>query len=174
MLLPVCQSLEKLVIDAELCDATRILAPGVRLGDGAHAPELLGDIAGPEAFLISDAALRRSEEEARRPAPIADRERREHWRERGGHTTEERARARVEEILRTHEPDPAPADLRRAAARDPIDRRHSRARASPPRRRSSRSTRAASTSRHPAATSPWSTAASSARAIRRRSIASST
>jgi len=109
-----CQSLEKLVIDAELCDAARILAQGVQLGEGALAPDLLGDIAGPETFLISDAALRRSEEEARRPAPIADRERRERWRERGGQATEERARARVEEILRTHEPDPVPADVRRA------------------------------------------------------------
>ncbi|MBN1420915.1 MAG: trimethylamine methyltransferase family protein [Planctomycetes bacterium] len=109
-----CQSLEKLVIDAELCDGARILARGIPLDDGPLAPELLGDIAGVDAFLISKATLRRTEEEARRPAPIADRLRRERWAALGSRTIDERARERVEEILRAHEPAPVPGDLGRA------------------------------------------------------------
>lgn len=109
-----CQSLEKLVIDAELCDAARAIACGIEVPDGPLAPELLGDLGGAEAFLLSEATLRRAADEAARPPRIADRHRRERWRERGALTMADRARDRVEAILRAREPPLPPGDVRRA------------------------------------------------------------
>jgi trimethylamine---corrinoid protein Co-methyltransferase len=109
-----CQSLEKLVIDAEVCEGARTLARGISVSRKRPlALELFEDLADPNVFLLADTTLRRAQEAAGRPPHLADRHRREQWLELGGRPLEERARERVERLLREHKPEPPPEALHR-------------------------------------------------------------
>jgi len=108
-----CQSLEKLVLDDELCGMALRLVRGIeprgdRLGD-----DLWGDLAAGDHFLTSPATLRWLREETVFPGPAIDRQSRDRWQAAGGPAAPQRAGERVRELLARHQPAPLPDDVRR-------------------------------------------------------------
>jgi trimethylamine---corrinoid protein Co-methyltransferase len=96
-----CQSLEKLVLDNEICASAKRLVRGVELREGElpsrpHFLELLRD----GHLIISDHTQRWIDHEVRLPGSVVDRANRARYFEEGAHTLEARARDRVTELLK--------------------------------------------------------------------------
>ena len=113
-----CQSLEKLVVDNEICGAAQRLARGIEVRPGdfpsrAHFEELLDE----GHLLISRHTRKWFRKEVRFPSPVIDRANLARHREEGAKTLHERARERVAALLT--EP-PEPIDGARRADLDDI------------------------------------------------------
>ncbi|OQX95999.1 hypothetical protein B6I21_02530 [candidate division KSB1 bacterium 4572_119] len=93
-----CQSLEKLVIDNEICEMVQRKIRGVELRDG-FSQDLFGDIKAGEHFLTSAHTMEWMREESFFPSTILDRESYESWEKTGGKSAGERAHQKVQEIL---------------------------------------------------------------------------
>lgn len=106
-----CQSLEKLVIDDEICGITQRLVRGVQSRDEPLAEDLFGDVLKGEHFLTSPLTLRGLREEIRFPSAVIDRRPRERWQNSGGRDVVRQARQRVQELLADHQPKPLPDDV---------------------------------------------------------------
>jgi trimethylamine--corrinoid protein Co-methyltransferase len=96
-----CQSLEKLVLDNELCANAKRLVRGIEARDGdfpsrPHFEEMLKD----GHLLIAEHTQRWFAEEVRLPGRVVDRANRARHLEEGGKTLEQRAHERVVELLR--------------------------------------------------------------------------
>ncbi len=108
-----CQSLEKLVVDNEICASAKRLVQGIEEREGdfparPHFDELLRE----GHLLISDHTRRWFPEEVRFPGPVIDRRNRARFIEEEGEVLEVRARRQVERLLE-EEPDLIDADRRR-------------------------------------------------------------
>ncbi len=95
-----CQSLEKLVMDNEICASAKRLVRGIELREGElpsrpHFEELLAE----GHLIIADHTQRWIDEEVRLPREVIDRANRARHVEEGARSLEERARARVSELL---------------------------------------------------------------------------
>jgi trimethylamine--corrinoid protein Co-methyltransferase len=101
-----CQSLEKLVIDDEICGMALRLARGIEGRGTRLAEDLWGDLASGDHFLTSPATLRWLRDEMVFPSAVIDRRSRDAWQAEGSTTTLDRARQRVREILARHQPKP--------------------------------------------------------------------
>jgi len=117
-----CQSLEKLVIDNEICGMALRVAKGIEARGEKLGEDLFGDISDGEHFLTSANTLRWFREEQYFPGEVIDRENTDGWLKAGGKDAWERAKERVREILATREPKPLSreieAELRDIMARD--------------------------------------------------------
>lgn len=100
-----CQSLEKLVIDDEICRMALRLARGIEGRGDPLADDLWGDLASGDHFLTSPTTLRWLREEMVFPGAVIDRRTREKWRA-DGSTSFERARERVRDLLARRQPKP--------------------------------------------------------------------
>lgn len=107
-----CQSLEKLVIDDEICGMALRLVRGIQARPGALAEDLFGDLTEGDHFLTSPATLRWLREEVTFPSAVIDRRSRETWLAAGGTSARQRARQRVADLLARHQPQPLPDDVR--------------------------------------------------------------
>jgi len=93
-----CFSLEKLVIDNDLCGTALRLAAGVAVGeDQLPPPEVFGHLIAAGHLLVSDHTLRHCREPFY--PEVLDRSRREDWARHGCHGAWERAADRVTELL---------------------------------------------------------------------------
>ncbi|MFB6290370.1 MAG: trimethylamine methyltransferase family protein [Candidatus Bipolaricaulia bacterium] len=110
-----CQSMEKLVIDNEICGMTKRLLQGISNPEGDDlAQDLLeGDIYDGTHFLTSQTTMNYFKEEFYQPSTIIDRNEQDVWKEKGSTTTEERAHKRVEELIAEHSPSPLPEEVDR-------------------------------------------------------------
>ncbi len=97
-----CQSLEKLVIDNEICGMALRLVKGIKLRDG-YSKDLYGDIYQGEHFLTSPHTLQWLREEFYFPSDVLSRENYQVWNGTDGKSAGERAAKKVTEIL-SHEP----------------------------------------------------------------------
>ena len=99
-----CFSLEKLVLDNEICGMTQRMLRGVEPKDDfpslPHFEELLKE----QHLLISDHTRKHVREEIYFPGPTIDRANRSRWQEEGSRTLGERARDEVERIVAEHQP----------------------------------------------------------------------
>lgn len=101
-----CQSLEKLVLDHEICGMALRLASGIALRDDPIAePTILEGLEGEEFLTLPHTALW-FREEAYMPDAVIDRSPLEEWRRKGGKDAARRAAEKVEKLLRTHTPEP--------------------------------------------------------------------
>lgn len=112
-----CQSLEKLVIDDEICGLAQRLVQGVQPRTQPLAADLFAGPEHGETFLTSPTTLCWLREEAAYPTPVIDRLPRRTWEEAGGPSALERAHRRVQELLEHHQPQPL-ADEVQAALTD--------------------------------------------------------
>lgn len=100
-----CQSLEKLVVDNEICGMALRLVKGIQLREGI-SNDLYGDIYDGEHFLTSDHTIKWLRKEFYFPSEVIDRANYQTWLATDGKSIGERAHQKVEQILK-QEPPPA-------------------------------------------------------------------
>jgi len=108
-----CQSLEKLVLDDEVCGMALRLVRGIQGRGQRLAEDLWGDLASGDHFLTSPTTLRWLRDEMTFPSAVIDRRSRETWLADGSTTALERARQRVRDVLARHHPKPLADGVRR-------------------------------------------------------------
>jgi trimethylamine--corrinoid protein Co-methyltransferase len=114
-----CQSLEKLVVDAEIIGMARRLLAGIERRDDPIAVPLMRRLGHRADYLGEEHTLRWFQAESFIPSSVIDRGSLDAWRAAGSPSTFERARTRVDELLRAYQPpnlpEGLPAELRRIA-----------------------------------------------------------
>ena len=113
-------SLEMLAVSDEIIGMVRHVVRGISVDSDTLATEVVDRVGPGGHFLDQDHTLRHFRREFWFPQ-LMDRRRWETWQAEGGQTLEQRARARVRELLRSHQPEPLPnrllAELRRIVQR---------------------------------------------------------
>jgi trimethylamine--corrinoid protein Co-methyltransferase len=99
-----CQSLEKLVLDNEICGLALRLGRGIEPRDDFPALPRFEELLREGHLLISDHTLTHLRDEHYLPSPAIDRANRSRWQEEGGLTLGERAHREVEEKIAAWEP----------------------------------------------------------------------
>ena len=108
-----CQSLEKLVIDAEIIGMAKRLLAGIEKRDDPIALNLMRQLGHRADYLAQEHTVRWFQQEFYIPSPVIDRGSLDAWRAQGRKTAFERARERVEALLATYQPRDVPGDVRR-------------------------------------------------------------
>jgi trimethylamine--corrinoid protein Co-methyltransferase len=105
-----CQSLEKLVIDNDICGMSRRLVRGIETEDMVTILDLLNEVGPGGDFLSADHTLARLRQEQFMPSDVICRRPVNSWKEHGSKDSRVRAKERVEKILATHNPQPLPRE----------------------------------------------------------------
>jgi trimethylamine--corrinoid protein Co-methyltransferase len=108
-----CQSLEKLVVDHEICRMTGRLAAGIEPREDFPSRPLFEELLAEKHLLIADHTRRHLREELRFPGPVIDRTSRARWLTEGASTLGERAAAEVERLQAEFTPSPLGSEERR-------------------------------------------------------------
>ena len=109
-----CQSLEKLVLDDEICGMVARLRRGIEPRDDFPSRELFEELLRDGHLLIAAHTRRHGREQIRFTSPVVERAPLGRWREEGATTLVERARREVERIVGTWTPSRLPDDTKRA------------------------------------------------------------
>jgi trimethylamine--corrinoid protein Co-methyltransferase len=112
-----CQSLEKLVVDHEICGMTQRLVRGIEPREDFPARPLFEELLREKHLLIAQHTRRHLREEIGFPGPVIDRANRARWLEEGGLTLGERARREVARLLEAWQPPRLGEDVRRELVR---------------------------------------------------------
>lgn len=99
-----CFSLEKLVVDNEICGMTQHMVRGIEPKEDFPSIPRFEELLSEGHLLISDHTRRYLREEVYFPGPVIDRANRSRWLEEGGTTLRERAHREVERIIGEHQP----------------------------------------------------------------------
>jgi len=99
-----CQSLEKLVLDNEICGMTLRLIKGIEPREDFPSLPRFKELLKEKHLLISEHTLRYLREEHYFPGTIVDRANRARWLEEGSLTLYERAHREVERLIKEYEP----------------------------------------------------------------------
>ena len=99
-----CQSLEKLVLDNEVCGMALRLVQGIEPKDDFPAIGILQELMEQSHLLISEHTRRYLNDEIFFPGPVIDRANRTRWEQEGATSLEERAHRQVEQLLESYEP----------------------------------------------------------------------
>ncbi len=99
-----CFSLEKLVVDNEICGMTKRLIKGIEPKDDFPAQPIFEEFLREKHLLISDHTRKHLKEESHFPGKTIDRANRSRWQEEGGLTLNERAHDEMESIIAKHSP----------------------------------------------------------------------
>jgi trimethylamine--corrinoid protein Co-methyltransferase len=99
-----CFSLEKLVLDNEICGMAFRMLAGIEPRDDFPSLPRFEELLREKHLLISDHTRRHLKSEIRFPGPVIDRANRSRWQEEGSRTLGERAHSEVERIIENHEP----------------------------------------------------------------------
>jgi len=105
-----CQSLEKLVLDNEVCGMTLRMAEGIEPKEDFPALGIFQELLEERHLLISDHTRRYLNEEILFPGPVIDRANIARWEQEGALTLEERAHRQVEMLRDTYEPPTLPEE----------------------------------------------------------------
>jgi trimethylamine--corrinoid protein Co-methyltransferase len=109
-----CQSLEKLVLDDEICGMVARLRRGVEPRDDFPARPLFEELLRDKHLLIAAHTRKHRKEQIRFPSPVVERAPLGRWREEGETTLGERARREVESLVAAWTPSRLPDDTKRA------------------------------------------------------------
>jgi len=99
-----CQSLEKLVLDNEICGMTLRLIEGIEPREDFPSIGLFEELLREQHLLISKHTRRYLKHEHYFPGPVIDRASRACWQEEGSTTLGERAHQEVEKLIQSYEP----------------------------------------------------------------------
>ena len=103
-----CQSLEKLVIDNELCGTAYRLIEGITVDDTALATEIIAKV-GPGGHFLAERHTRENLRKERfMPSDVLDRLSPDAWEKAGCKDTTQRAKEAVDRLLNEHAPEPLP------------------------------------------------------------------
>jgi trimethylamine:corrinoid methyltransferase-like protein len=109
-----CQSLEKLVLDNEICGMALRMVRGIEARGDRLAGDLYGDIYAGDHFLTSAETLRWFREELNPAGPVVDRDVYDIWVDHGKKSAWDRARLEVARIMSSHTVEPLPDDSLKA------------------------------------------------------------
>lgn len=107
-----CQSLEKLVIDAEIIGMAKRLIQGIEVRDQPIALDLIREMGHDAEYFSHDHTFKWFKEEDYIPSMLIDRREPEDWEAQGAYNSLDRARMRVEELVAAYKPSTMPEDLR--------------------------------------------------------------
>jgi trimethylamine--corrinoid protein Co-methyltransferase len=107
-----CQSLEKLVVDNEICGMCYRLLAGIEPREDFPALPLFEELLQEKHLLIADHTRRHLRQEITFPGPVIDRSNRARWLERGGRTLRERAAQEVARLVEHYAPSRLPDDTK--------------------------------------------------------------
>jgi trimethylamine--corrinoid protein Co-methyltransferase len=99
-----CQSLEKLVLDNEICGMTQRLIRGIEPRDDFPARPIIEELQREQHLLIAKHTRRHLRAEITFPGPVVDRANRARWVEEGSGTLGERARQEVARLVECSAP----------------------------------------------------------------------
>lgn len=108
-----CLSLEKLVLDNEICGMTYRLIAGIEPKEDFPAIGLFRELLDEKHMLISEHTRRYIRTEHFFPGPVIDRARRSKWEEKGSLTLGRRANREVEKLLESYQPSDLPGDVKK-------------------------------------------------------------
>jgi trimethylamine--corrinoid protein Co-methyltransferase len=103
-----CQSLEKLVVDNEICGMAYRLIQGIEPREDFPALPLFRELLSEKHLLIADHTRRHLREEITFPGPVIDRANRAKWLQRGQATLAERASREVSRLIQEYKPSRLP------------------------------------------------------------------
>lgn len=96
-------SLEKLVVDHEICAMVRQFARGIEIQDDVPVAPIMQELLREKHLVISDHTRRHVRDAIAFPGPVIDRDGRGRWDESGRSTIAERARREIDRHLREYE-----------------------------------------------------------------------
>jgi trimethylamine--corrinoid protein Co-methyltransferase len=99
-----CQSLEKLVVDNEICGMTFRMLEGIQPREDFPALPILQELLRDKHLIIADHTRRHLRDEIHFPGPTIDRANRARWQDEGGLSLRERASGEVERLIQEYEP----------------------------------------------------------------------
>jgi len=122
-----CQSLEKLVLDNEICGMTHRLTKGITPKEDFPALPVFQELLREKHLLISEHSRKYLREEHFFPGTVIDRASTPRWREEGSLSLGDRAHREVERLLAAYTPSRLPEETRRELIRlmEHDARRHS-------------------------------------------------
>ena len=104
-----CFSLEKLVVDNEICGMTHRMVKGIEPKEDFPALPRFEELIRDDHLLISPHTLKYLKEEIYLPGPTIDRANRSRWAEEGGLTIQQRAEGEVARMLEEQTDAPLPS-----------------------------------------------------------------
>ncbi len=107
-----CQSLEKLVLDNEICGMVKRLVEGITPKEDFPARPHFEELLSEKHLLISDHTRKYLREELHFGGPTIDRANRSRWQAEGGRTLGDRAHAEVERMIAGYEPSRLPGETK--------------------------------------------------------------
>ena len=107
-----CQSLEKLVLDNEICRMTYRMIEGITPRDDFPAVPILQELLKDRHLLISEHTLRHRDKEIWFPGPAIDRANRERWKQQGAKNLGRRLHDEVDKLLKSYQPSRLPETAR--------------------------------------------------------------
>ncbi len=107
-----CFSLEKLVLDNEICAQTQRLVRGIEPREDFPSTPIFEELIRDKHLLIADHTRRHLKDEITFPGPVIDRANSSRWLEEGGLTLHERAAKEVEKLIDSYEPSSLPDDVK--------------------------------------------------------------
>ena len=107
-----CLSLEKLVVDNEICGMAYRLLNGIEPREDFPALPLFQELRREKNLLIADHTRRHLREEITFPGPVIDRANRERWHEGGRVSLRERAAREVSRLLEQYRPSRLPEETK--------------------------------------------------------------
>jgi trimethylamine--corrinoid protein Co-methyltransferase len=108
-----CLSLEKLVLDNEICGMAYRLIAGIEPKEDFPAIGLFRELLQEKHMLISEHTRRHLKTEHFFPGPVIDRARRSKWEEKGSLTLGQRAHREVEKLLESYQPSGLPENVKK-------------------------------------------------------------
>jgi trimethylamine--corrinoid protein Co-methyltransferase len=108
-----CLSLEKLVLDNEICGMTFRMIAGIEPREDFPARDIFQELLQEKHLLISEHTRRHLGKEHFFPGPVIDRARRSRWEEAGALTLGQRAHREVEKLLKTYQPTELAEDVKK-------------------------------------------------------------
>jgi trimethylamine--corrinoid protein Co-methyltransferase len=107
-----CQSLEKLVLDNEICGQTLRMVRGIEPREDFPSTPIFEELNRDKHLLIADHTLRHLKDEITFPGPVIDRANSSRWLEEGGLSLYERANKEVERLVTSCSPSSLPDDVK--------------------------------------------------------------
>jgi trimethylamine--corrinoid protein Co-methyltransferase len=112
-----CQSLEKLVLDNEICGMTYRMLEGITAREDFPAIPLLQELLREQHLLIARHTRKYLKKEHFFPGAVIDRANRSRFKEEGSLTLEERAHREVERLIREYAPSGLPGEAKKELVR---------------------------------------------------------
>ncbi len=103
-----CQSMEKLVLDNEMCGMTFRLIEGITPRDDFPALPIFQELLRDKHLLISEHTMRHRDKEHFLPGPAIDRANRERWKKQGAQDLGQRLHNEVDRLLKSYQPSRLP------------------------------------------------------------------